>query len=222
MSERSILFDLDGTLVDSVPDLAAALNRLLAARGLAPLDAAAVTAMVGDGAEALVRRGLAARGAAFDAAALAAFMADYTAHAAEQTRLFPDAEQTLRRLAADGWRLAICTNKPEEPARILLHTLGIAGLFAAIGGGDSFAVRKPDPGHLLATLARAGGTPGRAVMVGDHANDVQAAIGAGLPAVFAAWGYGGAAMAEGAARTAARFTELPEIAEALLGGGGPS
>jgi phosphoglycolate phosphatase len=217
MSERCILFDLDGTLVDSVPDLAAALNRLLAARGFAPLDAIAVTAMVGDGAEALVRRGLAARGAAFDAAALTAFMADYTAHAAEQTRLFPDAEQTLRHLAATGWRLAICTNKPEQPARILLDQLGIAGLFAAIGGGDSFAVRKPDPGHLLATLARAGGEPGRAVMVGDHANDVQAAIGAGLPAVFAAWGYGSAAMAEGAARTAASLADLPGIAAALLG-----
>ncbi len=158
---RTLLLDLDGTLVDSVPDLAAALNRLMLARGLAAFDHAAVTAMVGDGAAALLARAFAARGTAQDAAALDDFLADYTAHATVATRPFPGVEDGLRRLAAEGWRLAVCTNKPEAAARALLGGLGLADHFAAIGGGDSFAVRKPDPGHLLATLVMAGALIGR-------------------------------------------------------------
>lgn len=215
---RTLLLDLDGTLVDSVPDLAAALNRLMAARGLAPFDHKAVTAMVGDGAAALLARAFAARGAAQDAPALDEFVADYTANAAVETRPFPGVEEGLRRLAAGGWRLAVCTNKPEAAARALLGALGLAGSFAAIGGGDSFPVRKPDPAHLLATLRAAGGTPGRALMAGDHHNDVAAAAGAGVPCVFAAWGYGPAAMGEGAAARADSFGELVGLADRLVPG----
>ena len=123
----------------------------------------------------------------------------------------------MRWLTAEGWRLAVCTNKPEAPARALLRAFGLDGLIAAIGGGDSFPVRKPDPAHLLATLKAAGGDPAHAVMAGDHANDVAAARGAGVPCVFAAWGYGPPEMAEGAAAVADDFAGLVRIARRLVG-----
>jgi phosphoglycolate phosphatase len=214
---RCLVFDLDGTLIDSVPDLMAALNRLMAAHGLAGFAAPEVTAMVGDGAAALVNRALAARGRAPDAAAVESFVADYTDHAAEATRAFPGVLETLPVLAEAGWRMAVCTNKPAAAAREVLGALDMARYFTAIGGGDSYPVRKPDPAHLLATLRDAGGAPGRTVMVGDHRNDVAAAAGAGLPCIFAGWGYGPAAMAEGAASVAATFGDVPEMAERLLG-----
>lgn len=213
---KTLILDLDGTLVDSVPDLAAALNRLMAARGLAEFSLAATSGMVGDGTRALVERALTARGQLADEAAQASFLADYSAHAAVATRPFPGAEAALRELAAQGWRLAVCTNKPLAPARALLEALGLSPFFAAIGAGDSFPVQKPDPRHLLATLAAAGGTPQRAVMLGDHAHDVAAARGAGLPCIFAAWGYGPPTMAAGAAATAGTFSEVAEVAARLL------
>jgi phosphoglycolate phosphatase len=212
---RTLILDLDGTLVDSVQDLAAALNRLMAQRSLAPFAWPEVAAMVGDGAAALVERAFAARRASPDAVALAAFLADYGANAACVTRPYPGVEPTLRVLAARGWRLAVCTNKPVAPARALLAALGLDGFFSAIGGGDSFPVRKPDPAHLLATIAAAGGTPGHAVMVGDHRNDVIAASGAGIPCIFAAWGYGTPEMAQGSAAIAGSFAELADLANCV-------
>ncbi len=212
----TLVLDLDGTLVDSAPDLASALNRLMAARGLATFARPEVAAMIGDGARALVTRALAVRDAAFDEAALEAFMADYATNVAVDSAPFPGVPETLRQFVADGWRLAVCTNKPAAPSRALLEAIGLAPMMAAIGGGDSFPTRKPDPRHLLATLEAAGGTPDAAIMVGDHANDVGAATGAGLPCIFALWGYGPAAMAKGAAAVARNFSDLPEMAPALL------
>lgn len=209
---RTLLLDLDGTLVDSVPDLAAALNRLMVARGLAPFALPEVARMVGDGVRALLERAFTARGGTPDARDLADFMADYAAHLADATHPYPGAAAALDRLGAAGWQIAVCTNKPEALARGVLAATGLLPAIAAIGGGDSFAVRKPDPGHLLATLARAGGDPARAVMAGDHRNDILAARGAGLPAIFAAWGYGPLTMAEGAAAIAQDFHELAGIA----------
>ncbi len=209
--QRTLLLDLDGTLVDSVPDLSAALARLMAARGLAPFTYAEVAAMVGDGAPALVQKAFAARGGTPDAAAIPEFLADYGEHAAEETRAFPGVADTLPVLREAGWRLAVCTNKPLAPTRSLLAALGLGGAFDAIGAGDSFPVRKPDPGHLLATLALLDGSAEHAVMVGDHRNDVVAAAGAGMACVFALWGYGPASAADGAAATASRFADLPEV-----------
>ncbi len=213
---RTLLLDLDGTLVHSVPDLAAALNRLLAAHGRAGLSHAETAAMVGDGVARLVERAFAARGRVADSDTVAEFSADYGAHSAVETAPYPGVAEALRSLAGEGWRLAVCTNKPEQAARTLLAAVGLAPLFAAIGGGDSFATRKPDPAHLLATLEAAGGERTHAVMAGDHANDVTAARGAGLPCIFAAWGYGPMAMAEGAVAVAQDFTELAEIARGLV------
>jgi phosphoglycolate phosphatase len=213
---RTLVLDLDGTLVDSVPDLAAALNRLMAARGLAAFTRPETAAMVGDGVERLLERAFGARGQGLDGPALAAFSSDYAAHAAVETRPFPGAAAGLRALADEGWRLAVCTNKPEAAARALLSALGLAELLAAVGAGDSFPTRKPDPAHLLATLRAAGGVPERAVMTGDHANDIKAAHGAGVPCIFAAWGYGGPGMAEGADAVAQSFPEMVGIARRLL------
>lgn len=211
-----MLLDLDGTLIDTVPDLTAALNRIMHARGLAGFTLAETATMVGDGVAKLLERACAARGRQADAADQAAFATDYAAHAAEASLPYPGVADTLRALAAAHWRLAVCTNKPEAPARALLRAFGLDGLLAAIGGGDSFPTRKPDPRHMLATLAAAGGTPDRAVAVGDHANDVAASTGAGLPCIFATWGYGPPAMAAGAAATATTFAEVPALARALL------
>jgi phosphoglycolate phosphatase len=212
----TLLLDLDGTLVDSAPDIVAAVNRMGASRGFAPFDRAELTPMVGDGTRALLEKVFAARNTPFDPAIEAPYIADYTAHSTVDTKAFPDVIETLRRFADVGWKLAVCTNKPVAPTHAVLAAMGVTPFLSAIGGGDSFAVRKPDPGHVLGTLELAGGSADAAVMVGDHRNDVLAATGAHVPCIFAAWGYGPLSMAEGAAAVAERFSDLPEIAERLL------
>ena len=192
------VFDLDGTLVDSAPDLHAALDRLMAVKRLPGFARAEVVAMIGDGVRVLLERAYAARGIALDEADLQHFMTDYEANAAVLTRAFDGIPELLGGLRDAGWRLAICTNKPEGAARVLLSGLGLDGHFSALGGGDSFPMRKPDPGHLRATLAAAGAMPEDAVMIGDHRNDIEAARGAGVRAIFAGWGYGPHSMAGGA------------------------
>jgi phosphoglycolate phosphatase len=211
------LFDLDGTLVDSAPDLHAAADRMAARLGLAPYGLDEIIGMIGDGVHVLIERALAARGRPFDPAAYQGFLDDYAAHAAVATRPFPGIPEALDALAAQGWRMAVCTNKHEHAARVLLDALGLLDRFAAIGGGDTFPVRKPDPEHLFATLRAASGDAARAVMIGDHRNDIAAAAGAGIPCVFAAWGYGPAEMAQGAAAVARTPAALPALLDRLVG-----
>jgi phosphoglycolate phosphatase len=195
---RTLLLDLDGTLVDTAPDVCAALNRLMRSRGLPPFTLAQTAAMIGDGVAVLVQRAFAARAQRPDDQAVAEFGRDYDAHVAQESRPFPGVPEFLREHADLGWRMAVCTNKPEAAARKLLVHLGLSDLLQAIGGGDSFPVRKPDPAHLLATLRLAGGDPAASVMIGDHANDVVAAHGAGVKAIFVTWGYGPLTMGQGA------------------------
>jgi phosphoglycolate phosphatase len=192
------VFDLDGTLVDSAPDLHAALDRLMAVKRLPGFARAEVVAMIGDGVRVLLERAYAARGITLDEAGLQHFMTDYEANAAVLTRAFDGIPELLGGLRDAGWRLAVCTNKPAGAARVLLSGLGLDGHFSALGGGDSFPMRKPDPGHLRATLAAAGAAPEDTVMIGDHRNDIEAARGAGVRAIFAGWGYGPHSMAGGA------------------------
>ena len=147
---------------------------------------------------------------------MADFSHDYGAHFADASRAFPGVPEFLRDRVAEGWRLAVCTNKTAAVARELLDTLGLMPLIGAIGGGDSFPVRKPNPGHVLGTLELAGGRADAAVMVGDHHNDVLSANGAHVPCIFAAWGYGPLAMAKGADVVARDFPEMVAIARRLL------
>ncbi len=211
-----LVFDLDGTLVDSVPDLVACANRMLDRRALPHIEADELRPMVGDGLVALVERVLLSRRAVPDGRAVSAYMADYAVHAADSSRLFPGIAAMLEEALAGGWQLAVCTNKPAADARLLLGALGIGASFAAIGGGDSFASRKPDPAHLLGTIGLANGRRERTVMIGDHRNDVAAARGAGIPSIFAGWGYGGPEMQAGASTVAGDPGEVPAVAARLL------
>lgn len=202
------IFDLDGTLVDSAPDLRAALNRLMLAEGLAPFPLPEVAAMIGDGARALLAKAFAARATPFDEALLPGFLADLEANSAVLTRPYPGMVPALEALAARGWQHAVCTNKPIAATRALLAELDLARHFALVLGGDSLAVKKPDPGHVRGVLEGLGVPAAEAVMIGDHQNDIRAAKGAGVRSVFAAWGYGDGA---GADLRAAEPADLPAL-----------
>ncbi len=213
---RTLLLDLDGTLVDTVPDVAASLNRLMRKRRLPDFTRDQVAAMIGDGIAVLVARAFAAHDREPDPGAVSEMTDDYTMHVAVDSKLYPRVLPVLNELVRQGWRLAVCTNKPERAATDLLRVLGVLPLMSAVGGGDSFSTRKPDPGHLLDTLARAGGRVAAAVMLGDHHNDVVAARGAGIPSIFAAWGYGSIGAADRCAYVAQDVTEAAVIANQLI------
>ena len=212
--ERIALFDLDGTLLDSAPDLHSALDRLMARLGRPGFSRPEVWGMIGDGVTVLVQRACAARSLEPSPEMVAGFLEDYEAHAADETRPFEGIPEVLAALREEGWRLAVCTNKPERAAVIILNGLGLSPLLDAVGGGDSFPVRKPHPGHPLGLLARMGGEASRAVLIGDHRNDTRAAKAAGIAGVFAAWGYGTPEMAEGTP-VAARPSDLPGVLAGL-------
>ena len=186
---RAVVFDLDGTLIDSDPDIRAALNRVLAADGFAPLSGPEVQSMIGDGAKVLLDRGFAARGGQAEPRHLEAFLIDYEANSAVETVAFPGIAAALETLSLAGHRLGVCTNKPVAAARAVLAALGLETYFDVVTGGDSTPFRKPDPRHLAATLAELGAGD-NAVMIGDHVNDINAAAGLGVPSIFVSWGYG--------------------------------
>lgn len=189
----AIVFDLDGTLIDSAPDIGRAANALLAEHGLAAIDDAVTRRFVGEGGRALVARAFAHRGVTLDETRLSElterFLAHYRRDPLSGTRLYPGIVEILRGLRAGGARLAVCTNKFEDLSIDILRRLEILGLFEFVAGGDTFAMRKPDPGHLLGTLARIGATAGDAAMIGDSIHDVQCATRAGVKIVAVDWGY---------------------------------
>lgn len=185
-----VAFDLDGTLVDSAPDLAAALNHSLMQLGRPTVPADSVYFMIGHGAGALLRKGLAASGEATDAlvaAGLPYFMDYYAAHIRDGTNPYPGLDAALDALAGRGVKLAMSTNKPERLTRLLIEALDWQGRFDAVVGGDTLPVRKPDPAPLHEAIARAGG--GRAVFVGDSIVDADTARAAGLPFVAVSFGF---------------------------------
>jgi phosphoglycolate phosphatase len=187
-----ILFDLDGTLVDSLPDIAGALNHALAEIGRAPLDLAVVRTLVGDGVLRLAERALAEDGRAtlVDAADLAdRIRRRYEQQPCVASRLYPGIAEALAALVARDVRLAVLTNKPADVARALLQAIGVAGRFdAVIGDGDGFA-RKPAPVAALSLMARWNASPAQTLMVGDGVPDMQVAMAAGCVAAAALWGY---------------------------------
>ncbi|MBG0800967.1 phosphoglycolate phosphatase [Methylocystis sp. H4A] len=188
-----LVFDLDGTLADTAYDLIGTLNVLLMREGLTPLALEAGRPLVGAGARALIERGFAHQGAPLDPERAEGLVRDflvyYEAHIADESRLFPGALAALDRFKAAGFRLAVCTNKPEELARLLLQKLSAADRFAAICGRGSFPMHKPDPRTLWLTVEAADGDPRRAVMVGDSKTDIDTARAAGTPSVAVDFGY---------------------------------
>ncbi|MBB5751071.1 phosphoglycolate phosphatase [Prosthecomicrobium pneumaticum] len=193
MTSPILVFDLDGTLVDTADDLVATLNVVLEEAGLGGVTGAQTRAMVGHGARVLIERALAAKGAerAPDEvdALLARYIKHYGANIAVASRPFPGVEAALDRFSARGFALAVCTNKLEHLSLRLLDALGLSPRFAAICGADTFAVRKPDPLMLTETIRRAGGDAARAVMIGDSATDIDTARAAGIPVVAVDFGY---------------------------------
>ena len=193
LSDLVVIFDLDGTLVDSAPDLTDAMNAVLAEEGLPRLAEAEVRHLVGDGARALLTRGFAADGRVFpDGAAgdalVARFIAHYRGHLTDRSRPFPGALACLDRLARAGAALAVCTNKPHGLAVAVLDGLELSDRFAVVLGRDSLPTCKPDPAPLLAILSETGRA--RGVMVGDTMTDVLAARAAAMPVLVARHGYG--------------------------------
>jgi phosphoglycolate phosphatase len=194
------VFDLDGTLADTAQDLIATLNVVLAADGLPQVPFHRARDLIGAGARPLIERGFALAGHALDEARLETlyrrFLEHYHTHIAVHTVLFDGVREALAALEARGFLLAVCTNKLESHALELLARLGMAERFACIAGKDTFAVFKPEAGHLLETIRTAGGDPARAVMVGDSRTDVDTARAAGVPVVGVTFGYTAVPMQE--------------------------
>lgn len=188
-----VVFDLDGTLVDTAPDLIASLNAALALDDMSPVDADAFRPFAGRGGRVMLETAFARAGRRLDDATLMRLQAAFLDHYAESmpgtSRLFPGGLDALERLAGDGFRLAVCTNKPQFLARRLFERMGLSSRFAFVAGADTFAWKKPDPRHLTSTIAEAGGDPDGAVMVGDTVTDVDAAKAAGIPVVAVDFGY---------------------------------
>jgi phosphoglycolate phosphatase len=186
----TLVFDLDGTLVDTAPDLIQTLNVIFTQEGLPPMPFGAARRLIGGGARAMIKRALHAEGRSADLDRLhQEFIAYYADHIADRSRAFPELQSVLDRLAADGHRLAVCTNKLEWLSTRLLDALQLGGRFAAICGQDTFGVYKPDPQMFRLTVERAGGDPSRAIMIGDSGTDIRTARAARVPVIAVDFGY---------------------------------
>jgi len=190
----SLIFDLDGTLIDSAPDLQAAANRMLPPLGRREVSEKEIQLMIGDGVPKLVERCFAATGVVPNKHELAqhaaTFAQDYEPRSAELTRVFDGAMSALERLRAQNIKLSICTNKPYGATMEILTKLGLAEFFNVVIGGDTLpGIKKPDPRHLLAALEKMNATPDQSAMIGDNHNDVLASHAAGMPVILLSHGY---------------------------------
>lgn len=192
-SMPTVVFDLDGTLVDTAPDLMAGLNHVLAIEGIEPVHYDDMTFLVGQGARAMIERGFKLRGRALHEDRIGELLNIFIRHYLEgmpgQSLPYAGVVRSLEALRTEGFRLAVCTNKLERLALPLLKGLKLDTYFDAIAGGDTFPVRKPDAAHVLMTIDRAGGDASASVMVGDSVNDILAAQNAGIPAIAVPFGY---------------------------------
>jgi phosphoglycolate phosphatase len=214
------VFDLDGTLVDTAPDLRAHVNAALGELGRAGLDLEDVRRLVGDGARTLLRRGLERTGGVPDEVDLEAlyrrFLESYTADPSRNSTVHEGVVEVLRGLRARSVRLGVCTNKAQAPTDRLLAALGLDRFFEAIVGGDALPVRKPDAGHLAAVLERLGAAPAQSVMIGDSAHDLSAARALGVPCILVSFGYTAVPARElGADRVIDHFDQLPAALASL-------
>jgi phosphoglycolate phosphatase len=192
-SSRIVVFDLDGTLVDTAPDLINALNFVLDREGLPPVPLHSARNMIGAGARKMIERGLELEGRTMgleDVTRLTSDFIDYyAAHIADASRPFEGLEGALDDLGALGFRFAVCTNKLEWLSKLLLDRLGLSPRFSAICGADTFGISKPDPAILQQTIARAGGQLASSIMVGDAGPDIGVARRAGVPVIGVEFGY---------------------------------
>jgi phosphoglycolate phosphatase len=223
LNGATIAFDLDGTLVDTAPDLIGALNVVLGECRLPHLPADSARHLVGRGARRLIEKGFAEAGEPLDpdrAAGLTTrFIEVYRSRIANESRPFPGVFETLDELAQAGATLCVCTNKLTDLSVELLDALGLTSRFAAVIGADKTPAIKPDPRHIMAAVEAAGGDPNRALMVGDSHNDVAAAKASGTPVVVVSFGYTETPAAElGGDVVIDRYADLPAAAERLLGG----
>jgi phosphoglycolate phosphatase len=221
MTAPIIVFDLDGTLVDTAPDLIDTLNLILGRHSYPAVAFDDARAMVGAGVKVLLQRGLASKGIAPPAAQVdqlfEEYLEYYAAHVADRSRPFPGLNEALDALEAEGFILAVCTNKLEWLSVLLLDKLGLSPRFKAVCGQDTFGMRKLDPAMLRLTIERAGGDPARAVMVGDSMTDVNTAKAAGIPVVAVDFGYTDVPPAQfGAERLISHFDDLPAAVRALV------
>ena len=216
------VFDLDGTLVDTAPDLVATLNVIFAREGLPPVAYEAARNMVGGGARALIERGLRADGRTLTSERVDLlvkdFIAHYAEHIADRSRPFPGLAAALDALEAGGCRLAVCTNKLEWLSVRLLDRLGLLARFVAVCGSDTFGLQKPNPDLLHRTIAHCGGDGDNAVMIGDSISDIAMARSAGVPVVGVAYGYTDTPVAQlGPDRVIGALLELPPTIFDLMG-----
>ncbi len=193
MAARTIVFDLDGTLIDTAPDLVDTLNVVFAREGLQQVPYETARNLIGGGARAMIARGIEAEGVAVTPARFEQLFADfivhYSEHIADRSRSFPGLTDALDALAADGCRFAVCTNKLERLSVRLLEQLNLAGRFAAICGQDTFGIQKPNPEVLRRTVQAAGGSLTHAIMIGDSETDIRTARAAGIPVIAVDFGY---------------------------------
>jgi phosphoglycolate phosphatase len=217
-----VVFDLDGTLVDTAPDLVASLNHAVTQAGIEPVTYADLTHLVGHGARAMIERTFALRGRTLGEEELTwqmkEFVDFYHGSMPGESLPYPGLIAALDRLQDAGLKLAVCTNKPEMLAKRLLEGLGLLGRFAVVAGGDSFPVRKPNAEHLLSTVANAGGRAERSVMVGDSLNDVLVARNASVPSIAVPFGYSDVPIESlSPDRIIQHFDELtPDLVETVL------
>jgi phosphoglycolate phosphatase len=221
MAARTIVFDLDGTLIDTAPDLVDTLNVVFAGEGLPPVAYETARNLIGGGARVMIARGLEAEGRSVTPARIEQLFADfityYSEHIADHSRPFPGLVDALDALEADGCRFAVCTNKLERLSVSLLEKLNLAGRFMAICGQDTFAIQKPDPEVLRRTIFAAGGSLARAIMIGDSATDIRTARAAGVPVIAVDFGYSEQPVSElKSDRIISRYEQLPAAIAAIL------
>lgn len=214
MPAPTLIFDLDGTLIDTAPDLIDTLNVVLAREGMPPVAYATARSLIGGGARLMLARGIEADGRTVEPAKFDRmfqdFIAHYSAHIADRSQPFPGLIDALDTLSGRGFKFAVCTNKLERLSVLLLDKLKLADRFVAICGQDTFGVQKPDPEILHRTIAAAGSSPHSAAMIGDSLTDIRTARAAGIPVIAVDFGYSERPVAEYQPdRVISHFSQLP-------------